>query len=340
MLPKQKSSARSRSIPKVFKSTINGKQANLRSLGGISSTITSFRRNLISKSYKRKGTTKDRKIKGPLCAHYVTQLRDMPALDKIIPVNKILKNKFGSGLENDIKSAEAQPNNLLHLLSLKTYEEKQSQEYSSSDKNSTNQTSGEETRHNIKEGQLGNSLYAEVQCASWAFIIVFDPRYVNTIAYARTILNDMKTSMLKKRFEKTSIILFANKFDLGDFTMSPEYRQIEQLAARFKYVNICHGSALHGLVSMHASHDVAMRAHKMNCNVTEMVHMIALEMKESISYAQGEMQKYNARNFAQAEEIEKSNDEDGNLDMVFGTFNFGIGDLLGFCGGTNRNSQE
>ena len=80
---------------------------------------------------------------------------------------------------------------------------------SSSDKNSTNQTSGEETRHNIKEEQPGNSLYAEVQCASWAFIIVFDPRYVNTITYARTILNDMKTSMLKKRFEKTSIILFA-----------------------------------------------------------------------------------------------------------------------------------
>ena len=53
----------------------------------------------------------------------------MPALDKIIPVNKILKNEFGSGIENDIKSAEAQPNNLLHLLSLKTYEEKQSHEY-------------------------------------------------------------------------------------------------------------------------------------------------------------------------------------------------------------------
>ena len=67
--------------------------------------------------------------------------------------------------------------------------------------------------------------------------------------------------------------------------------------------------------------------------------MIALEMKESISYAQGDMQKYNARNFAQAEKIE-SNDEDGNLDMAFGTFNFGIGDLLGCCGGTNRNSQE
>ena len=105
MLPKQKASARSRSVPKVFKSTINGKQTNLRSLSGISSTITSFRRNLISKSYKRKGTTKDTKIKGPLRAHYVTQLRDMPALDKIIPVNKILKNEFGSGLENDIKSA-------------------------------------------------------------------------------------------------------------------------------------------------------------------------------------------------------------------------------------------
>ena len=150
MLPKQ-ASARSRSVPKVFKSTINGKQTNLRSLSGISSTITSFRRNLISKSYKRKGTTKDRKIKGPLRAHYVTQLRDMPALDKIIPVNKILKNEFGSGLENDIKSAEAQPNNLLHLLSLKTYEEKQSHEYSarsSRDKNSTNQSSDEKTIDN------------------------------------------------------------------------------------------------------------------------------------------------------------------------------------------------
>ena len=343
MLPKQKASARSRSVPKVFKSTINGKQTNLRSLSGISSTITSFRRNLISKSnYARKGAKKDSKIKGPLRAHYVTQLRDMPALDKLIPVSKILKNEFGSELENDIKAAEGQPNNLLHLLSLKTYEEKQSYEYSarnSRDKNSTNQSSDEKTIDNNGEGQPGNSLYAEVQCSNWAFIIVFDPRYVNTIAYARTILNDMKTSMLKKRFEKTSIILFANKFDLGDFTMSPEYRQIEQLAARFKYVNICHGSALHGLVSMHASHDVAMRAHKMNCNFTEMIHMIALEMKESISYAQGDMQKYNARNFAQAEKIE-SNDEDGNLDMAFGTFNFGIGDLLGCCGGTNRNSQE
>ena len=43
------------------------------------------------------------------------------------------------------------------------------------------------------------------------------------------------------------------------------------------------------------------------------------------------------RNFAQAEKIE-SNDEDGNLDMAFGTFNFGIGDLLGCCGGTNKFS--
>ena len=143
----------------------------------------------------------------------------------------------------------------MHLLSLKTYEEKQSYEYSarnSRDKNSTNQSSDEKTIDNNGEGQPGNSLYAEVQCANWAFIIVFDPRYVNTITYARTILNDMKTSMLKKRFEKTSVILFANKFDLGDFTMSPEYRQIEQLAAKFKYTNICHGSTLHGLVSMHA----------------------------------------------------------------------------------------
>ena len=120
--------------------------------------------------------------------------------------------------------------------------------------------------------------------------------------------------------------------------MSPEYRQIEQLAARFKYVNICHGSALHGLVSMHASHDVAMRAHKMNCNFTEMVHMIALEMKESISYAQGTNAKIQCKEFRAGRKIEKSNDEDGNFDMVFGTFNFGIGDLLGFC--TNRNSQE
>ena len=186
---------------KVFKSTINGKQTNLRSLSGISSTITSFRRNLISKSnYARKGAKKDSKVKGPLRAHYVTQLRDMPALDRLIPVSKILKNEVGSELENDIKAAEGKPDNLLHLLSLKTYEEKQSYEYSarnSRDKNSTNQSSDEKTIDNNGEGQPGNSLYAEVQCANWAFIIVFDPRYVNTITYARTILNDMKTSMLK-----------------------------------------------------------------------------------------------------------------------------------------------
>ena len=334
MLPRQQRLARSFSAPKVFKSTINGKQANLRSLSGISSAIKSFRRNLLSKSnYRGKRAKKDSKMKGPLRAHYVTQLRDMPALNKIAPVKTVLRKDFGS---DDIALAESQPNNLLHLLSLKTYEEKQSFEYSTHNSNDAVQASNEGTIDNNGGGESGNSLYAKVQSDSWAYIIVFDPRYVNTIAYARTILNDMKTSVLKKRFENTSIVLFANKFDLGDYTMTPEYRQIEQLAAEFRYVNICHGSALHGLVSMHASSEAAMRAHKMTCNVTEMIHMIALEMKENVSYAQGDMQKYNTRNFAQAEKIEKSNDEDGNLDFALGTFNFGIGDLLGCCGGTNR----
>ena len=40
----------------------------------------------------------------------------MPALDKLIPVSKILKNEFGSELENDIKAAEGQPNNFIALV--------------------------------------------------------------------------------------------------------------------------------------------------------------------------------------------------------------------------------
>ena len=52
---------------------------------------------------------------------------------------------------------------------------------------------------------------------------MFDPRYDHTMEYARTILKDMKTSKMKKQFDKASIILFANNFDLGDFTMNRNY---------------------------------------------------------------------------------------------------------------------
>ena len=360
--------------PKIFKSVIHGNKSNLRNLKGISNAVDLFRTNILHHDRNKKRNNASKKqlsngnnnTKGPLRVAYVVQLRDTPALRRVVSIDKLLNsNNVGSlvsrGNEECINKAESQPNNLLYLLKQKTYEEEivdkfnfeQQEKAKKVDATRDNNYDSDEVE--IDEtmedstSNVTNSLYAHVSDRSWAYIIVFDPRYESTIEYAKTILKDMKTSMLQKRFEKATIILFANKYDLGDFTMNQDYRQMEKLAHELKInaggVTLCHGSALNGTIFFHASPDVALRNYKLEHNITEFVHMIALEMKENSIYGQGDVQKYNTRLLASPDDMLiariDSNDGDNEKDIgfittLFGGTGSGVNSLIGCCGGNRE----
>lgn len=382
-LPRTRKAPPSSTKPKVFKSVINGNQSNLHHLSAITSAVDIFHNNILQYGGTKTGNVGKRHVsssgnntKGPLRANYAAQLRDMPALNRMVSIKKFFKtkgeskqfiktnNKGQAGIKG-LKIAESQPNNLLHLLNLKTIEEEMGEKYntqkqesakkSKKNKSSTNNgnysSDGDSNDDYDDEGGHGsngiNSLYTQVSDKSWAYVILFDPRYETSIEYAKTVILDMKTSTIKKRFEKAVIVLFANKYDLGDFTMNPEYREIEKIANDFRLISgnitVCHGSALNGSIFFHPSPDIAFRSYRMEHNITEFIHMIALEMKERSIYGQGDVQKYNARLLTPNEDLlttklnaDEKDDKTANTLNGFIGHSSGIGSLLGCCGGNRE----
>ena len=83
----------------------------------------------------------------------------------------------------------------------------------------------------------------------------------------------------------------------------------------------------------------------MEHNITEFVHMIALEMKENSIYGQGDVQKYNTRLLASPDDMLiariDSNDGDDKKDIgfittLFGGTGSGVNSLIGCCGGNRE----
>ena len=122
---------------------------------------------------------------------------------------------------------------------------------------------------------------------------------------------------------------------------------IEKIANDFRLISgnitVCHGSALNGSIFFHPSPDVAFRSYKMEHNITEFIHMIALEMKERSIYGQGDVQKYNARVLTPNEDLltrklnaDEKDDKNANTLNGFIGYSSGIGSLLGCCGGNRE----
>ena len=168
------------------------------------------------------------------------------------------------------------------------------------------------------EANVINSLYLPVDTKYWSYLIIFDPRYETSQEYAFSIITEMRHGLNRHAFDQTSVVLFANKFDIKDFTNTKLFRRVDQFCDDNDVI-LVHGSALTGRVYSYGNSADNVRHIKLEWSVKQFFHLLALNMIGATHHAHGGVQKYPLREFAVGERADSPTEPKGVSSMVTGS---------------------
>ena len=339
---------RSHKLPRTFKTIIHGNKANLKVLKPIKEEMDDFSTAAMaaSRALNRNGKVIKfsdlryaRRKKGfnqKLMYSYVVQLRDIPALDGIVPLSSYALSGDETRRENDvpdlklteeeIQASKRTPDNLKYMLSMETKEEtRQKEQQGELERRNVNnrgrspspgrrrslspagrrgrspspsRSSIERTSTEIASDTIVvNSVYLPVEQKLWAYVVMFDARYEASLKYAQAIVNEMRAGILKDDFKNSTIVMFSNKHDIISFATTEEFHVLEKYCAE-RNVLLVHGSALLGKIHSFGSLENPIRSVKWSWSVEEFFHSVALNMVGHAQHGKGILQKYPLRTFA------------------------------------------
>ncbi len=339
---------RSHKLPRTFKTIIHGNKANLKVLKPIKEEVDDFSTAAIaaSRAPNRDGkkvtklsdlrSTRSKGFNQKLMYSYVVQLRDIPALDGLVPLSSYASSGDETRREKDvpdlklteeeIKASKRTPDNLKYLLSTETKEEaRQKEQQREAERRNVNtrdrspspgrrrsqspaarrgrspspsRTSTERTSTEIAADTIVvNSAYLPVQQKLWAYVVMFDARHEASLKYAQAIVDEMRAGIIKDDFKNSTIVMFSNKHDIVSFATTDEFHDLEKYCAEMNVLFV-HGSALLGKMHSFGSPENPIRSVKLSWSVEEFFHSVALDMLGHAQHGKGILQKYPLRTFA------------------------------------------